>query len=97
MKEHTEPTPKPSSEPVAIEVSEEIEQELKKGRGNFSWAGILTIGTLGAIGAAGLLMPNMARAKGATVSAQLNWADRTAEIQAAIQAVDNNPEPGEAP
>lgn len=89
MKEHIEPTPDPSSEPVAIEVSEAIAHELKKGRGNFSWAGILTIGTLGVIGAAILLPATCTRAKGATVSTHLKWSDRTAEIEAAVQREQN--------
>lgn len=82
---------KPSNigDPTPIELPGEVETELKQRDSSFSWAGLITIGTLSVIGTAGLLMPTMARAKGATVAAHLKWADRQAEIEAVIRAANS--------
>lgn len=86
MSEH-EPN-NPLAEPVAIELPEEVEQQLKEqGKERTSYLGIATIGTLSVFAAAAMLLPCMARAKGATVSADLKWAERQAEIEAAIREI----------
>lgn len=74
-------------EPEAIDLPEEVEQKLKE-KDKTSYVGLAIVGTLSLFTVAGMLLPCMARAKGATVSSNLNWQDRQAEIAAAIQAAD---------